>query len=91
MSSADRTSTRLEFSQEVAEGTLNRSAEVLQTISPISQKVQEWSNNLNNNEYSTEAFDRAVVSAGEAGNPTHPDLNILHQRRALVFTEAESV
>ncbi|XP_012676862.2 laminin subunit alpha-4 [Clupea harengus] len=62
----DRTSTRLEFSQEVAEGTLNRSAEVLQTISPISQKVQEWSNNLNNNEYSTEAFDRAVVSAGEA-------------------------
>ncbi|XP_076129263.1 laminin subunit alpha-4 [Alosa pseudoharengus] len=62
----DRTSTRLEFSQEVAKNTLNRSAEVLETITPISQQVQEWSNNLHNNEYSAEAFDRAVVQAGEA-------------------------
>lgn len=62
----DRTSTRLEFSQDVAEKTLNGSAEVLEAITPISQQVQEWSNNLHNNEYSAEAFDRAVVSAGEA-------------------------
>ncbi|XP_063079180.1 laminin subunit alpha-4 [Engraulis encrasicolus] len=62
----DRTSTRLEFSQEVSESTRNRSAEVLQTITPISQQVQEWSNNLNNNEYSAAAFDQAVASAGEA-------------------------
>ncbi|KAF7645862.1 hypothetical protein LDENG_00196930 [Lucifuga dentata] len=62
----DRTSKRLEFTQEVAEGTLNRSAEVLQTINPISSKVEEWANNMNRNEYSTTAYEQAVVSAREA-------------------------
>ncbi|KAM4633602.1 laminin subunit alpha-4 [Polymixia lowei] len=62
----DRTSKRLEFTQEVAEGTLNRSVEVLQTITPISTRVEEWAKNMRNNEYSTNAYERAVISAGEA-------------------------
>ncbi|XP_030626950.1 laminin subunit alpha-4 [Chanos chanos] len=62
----DRTPKRLEFTREVAEGTLNRSAEVLQTITPISERVERWSNNMKNNEYSAEAYDRAVDSAGIA-------------------------
>ncbi|CAF93655.1 unnamed protein product, partial [Tetraodon nigroviridis] len=63
---ADRTPQRLEFTLEVAEGTLNRSAEVLQTITPISKKVEKWANNMRNNEYSTEAYKEAILSAGEA-------------------------
>ncbi|KAL6096213.1 lama4 [Pungitius sinensis] len=63
---ADRTPQRLEFTLRVAEGTLNRSAEVLQTINPISTKVEEWANNMRNNDYSTAAYERAVLSAGEA-------------------------
>ncbi|XP_069017816.1 LOW QUALITY PROTEIN: laminin subunit alpha-4 [Embiotoca jacksoni] len=62
----DRTGQRLEFTLKVSEGTLNRSAEVLQTILPISSKVEEWANNMNNNQYSTTAYEQAVVSAGEA-------------------------
>lgn len=62
----DRTPQRLEFTLNVAEGTLNRSAEVLQTINPISSKVEEWANNMRNNEYSTAAYEQVVVSAGEA-------------------------
>lgn len=64
---ADRTPQRLEFTLEVAEGTLNRSVEVLQTITPISKKVEKWANNMRNNEYSTEAYKEAILSAGEAG------------------------
>uniref|UniRef100_A0A674D4D0 Laminin subunit alpha-4-like n=1 Tax=Salmo trutta TaxID=8032 RepID=A0A674D4D0_SALTR len=52
--------------REVAEGTLNRSVEVLQTITPIHEKVEEWATNMKNQDYSAAAFDRAVVSAGEA-------------------------
>uniref|UniRef100_A0A3Q1IK94 Laminin, alpha 4 n=1 Tax=Anabas testudineus TaxID=64144 RepID=A0A3Q1IK94_ANATE len=63
---ADRTPQRLEFTLQVAEGTLNRSAEVLQTITPISSKVEKWVNNMRNNEYSTDAYEKAVVSAGDA-------------------------
>ncbi|CAJ1077321.1 laminin subunit alpha-4 isoform X2 [Xyrichtys novacula] len=63
---ADRTPQRLEFTLEVAEGTLNRSAEVLQTITPISSKVEEWAVSMRNNEFSTEAYERAVESAGGA-------------------------
>lgn len=63
----DRTPQRLEFTLEVAEGTLNRSAEVLQTINPISKKVEKWANSMKNNEYSTEAYKEAVLSAGKAG------------------------
>lgn len=63
----DRTPQRLEFTLEVAEGTLNRSAEVLQTITPISSKVEKWANNMRNNEYSTATYEQAVLSAGEAG------------------------
>lgn len=64
---ADRTPKRLELTLEVAEGTLNRSAEVLQTITPISKKVEKWANNMRNKEYSTTAYEQAVLSAGEAG------------------------
>lgn len=63
----DRTPQRLEFTVQVAEGTLNRSAEVLQSITPISSKVEEWANNMRKNEYSTDAYEKAVVSAGDAG------------------------
>uniref|UniRef100_A0A4W6BWH3 Laminin, alpha 4 n=1 Tax=Lates calcarifer TaxID=8187 RepID=A0A4W6BWH3_LATCA len=63
---ADRTPQRLEFTLKVAEGTLNRSAEVLQTVTPISSKVEEWANNMRNNEYSTAAYEQAVSSAGDA-------------------------
>ncbi|XP_034068297.1 laminin subunit alpha-4 [Gymnodraco acuticeps] len=62
----DRTPQRLEFTQNVAEATLNRSTEVLQTITPISSKVEEWANNMRNNEYSTTAYEEAVLSAGQA-------------------------
>uniref|UniRef100_A0A3Q3B6Z3 Laminin subunit alpha 4 n=1 Tax=Kryptolebias marmoratus TaxID=37003 RepID=A0A3Q3B6Z3_KRYMA len=62
----DRTQQRLNFTLDVAETTLNRSAEVLQTISPISSKVEEWASNMRNNEYSTAAYEQAVASAGEA-------------------------
>uniref|UniRef100_A0A674D4A9 Laminin subunit alpha-4-like n=1 Tax=Salmo trutta TaxID=8032 RepID=A0A674D4A9_SALTR len=61
-----RTTKRLELTREVAEGTLNRSVEVLQTITPIHEKVEEWATNMKNQDYSAAAFDRAVVSAGEA-------------------------
>uniref|UniRef100_A0A674D0B3 Laminin subunit alpha-4-like n=1 Tax=Salmo trutta TaxID=8032 RepID=A0A674D0B3_SALTR len=61
-----QTTKRLELTREVAEGTLNRSVEVLQTITPIHEKVEEWATNMKNQDYSAAAFDRAVVSAGEA-------------------------
>ncbi|KAJ8270780.1 hypothetical protein GJAV_G00119200 [Gymnothorax javanicus] len=61
-----RTTQRLEFTREVAESTLNRSAEVLQEVTPIKERVEKWSNNMNNNEYSAAAYDQAVISAGEA-------------------------
>uniref|UniRef100_A0A8C4EP50 Laminin, alpha 4 n=1 Tax=Dicentrarchus labrax TaxID=13489 RepID=A0A8C4EP50_DICLA len=63
---SDRTPQRLEFTLKVAEGTLNRSAEVLQTVTPITSKVEEWATNMRNNEYSTDAYEQAVLSAGEA-------------------------
>ncbi|KAK2856644.1 hypothetical protein Q5P01_005379 [Channa striata] len=59
----DRTPQRLDFTLKVAEETLNRSSEVLQTITPISSKVEEWADNMRNNEYSTHAYEQAVVSA----------------------------
>lgn len=76
----DRTPQRLEFTLKVAEGTLNRSAEVLQTITPISSKVEEWAENMRNNEYSTDAYEQAIVSAGEAGIITAANVqgNIIH-------------
>lgn len=51
----------------MASETLNRSVEVLQSITPISSKVEEWNNNMKNNEYSTAAYEQAVASAGAAG------------------------
>ncbi|XP_040920787.1 laminin subunit alpha-4 isoform X2 [Toxotes jaculatrix] len=63
---ADRTPQRLEFTLGVAEGTLNRSAEVLQTITPIKHKVEEWDTNMKEGEYSTDAYEQAISSAGEA-------------------------
>uniref|UniRef100_A0A8C7U775 Laminin subunit alpha-4 n=1 Tax=Oncorhynchus mykiss TaxID=8022 RepID=A0A8C7U775_ONCMY len=65
-SAISRTTKRLELTEEVAEGTLNRSVEVLQTITPIHEKVEEWATNMKNQDYSAAAFDHAVVSAGEA-------------------------
>lgn len=63
----DRTPHRLEFTQKVAEDTLNHSAVVLETITPISAKVEQWAANMRNNEYSTHAYEQAVVSAGDTG------------------------
>ncbi|KAK7907540.1 hypothetical protein WMY93_016152 [Mugilogobius chulae] len=62
----DRTPGRLNFTLEVAQGTLNRSQDVLQTITPISNKVEQWANNMKKKQYSTEAYESAVDSAGEA-------------------------
>uniref|UniRef100_A0A672QHZ7 Laminin, alpha 4 n=1 Tax=Sinocyclocheilus grahami TaxID=75366 RepID=A0A672QHZ7_SINGR len=62
----DRTPKRLQFTQEVAEGTLNRSAEVLQMVTPILKRVEEWDSNMKNEAYSATAFERTVLSAGEA-------------------------
>ncbi|XP_072296549.1 laminin subunit alpha-4 [Eucyclogobius newberryi] len=69
----DRTPQRLNFTLEVAEETLNHSKEVLQTITPISNKVEQWANNMKKKQYSTEAYESAVDSAGEAVE----NLNIL--------------
>ncbi|KAJ0061302.1 hypothetical protein NL108_014826 [Boleophthalmus pectinirostris] len=69
----DRTPQRLNFTLKVAEGTLNRSQDVLQTITPISNKVEQWANNMKKKQYSTEAYESAVNSAGEAVE----NLNIL--------------
>ncbi|XP_064196061.1 laminin subunit alpha-4 [Anguilla rostrata] len=63
-----RTTQRLQFTKEVAEGTLNRSVEVLQGVNPIKERVEQWSSNMNNDEYSAAAYDQAVLSAGEAVN-----------------------
>ncbi|XP_056620180.1 laminin subunit alpha-4 isoform X1 [Triplophysa dalaica] len=62
----DRTPKRLQFTQEVAEETLNRSAVVLDLFKPISDKVREWNDNMENEVYSATAFDRSVLSAGNA-------------------------
>lgn len=48
-------------------GTLNKSAEVLQSVSPMAEKIEEWSRNMDNNEYSTAAYERAVNTASETG------------------------
>ncbi|XP_033846748.1 laminin subunit alpha-4 [Periophthalmus magnuspinnatus] len=69
----DRTPQRLNFTLKVAEGTLNRSQDVLQTITPISNKVEQWASNMKKKQYSTEAYESAVNSAGEAVE----NLNIL--------------
>lgn len=52
--------------------TLNRSAEVLDMVSPISKKVNEWNSNMENELYSAAAFDRSVLSAGDAGIVADP-------------------
>lgn len=64
---SDRTPKRLQLTQGVAEGTLNRSAEVLQKVTPILKRVEEWNSNMKKEAYSVAAFDRTVLSAGEAG------------------------
>ncbi|XP_061560136.1 laminin subunit alpha-4 [Phycodurus eques] len=66
-----RTNQRLEYTLKVAEGTLNRSAVVLDTITPISNKVEEWANNLSKNKYSTAAYEQAIVSAKESVDNLH--------------------
>uniref|UniRef100_A0A8C1L927 Laminin, alpha 4 n=1 Tax=Cyprinus carpio TaxID=7962 RepID=A0A8C1L927_CYPCA len=63
---SDRTPNRLQFTQKVAEGTLNRSAEVLQMMTPILKKVEEWDSNMKNEAYSAAAFEHTVLSAGKA-------------------------
>lgn len=63
----DKTPQRLGLTLEVAEKTLNHSTELLQTINPISSKVEKWAKNMRNNEYSTASYEQAVLSAGEAG------------------------
>uniref|UniRef100_A0A8C8DYE0 Laminin, alpha 4 n=1 Tax=Oryzias sinensis TaxID=183150 RepID=A0A8C8DYE0_9TELE len=49
-----------------ADRTLNRSAEVLQTVTPIHNKVEEWDSNMRKNKYSVAAYEQAVDSAGKA-------------------------
>uniref|UniRef100_A0AAY5ECW8 Laminin, alpha 4 n=1 Tax=Electrophorus electricus TaxID=8005 RepID=A0AAY5ECW8_ELEEL len=58
-----RTPARLQFTQAVVEGTLNRSAEVLGAMTPIREQVEEWSRNMRNDQYSTSAYNQAVTSA----------------------------
>ena len=65
--SIGRTTQRLHFTKEVAESTLNHSIEVLQEVNPMKERVELWSSNMNNKEYSAAAYDQAVISAGEAG------------------------
>uniref|UniRef100_A0A1A8V2I3 Laminin, alpha 4 n=1 Tax=Nothobranchius furzeri TaxID=105023 RepID=A0A1A8V2I3_NOTFU len=62
----DRTEQRLNHTLHVAQRTLHRSTEVLQTITPISSKVEEWATNMRNNQYSTAAYEQAISSAGQA-------------------------
>ncbi|XP_024147137.1 laminin subunit alpha-4 [Oryzias melastigma] len=62
----DKTRRRLDFTSQVADRTLNRSAEVLQTVTPINDKVEEWDSNMKKNKYSVAAYEQAVVSAGKA-------------------------
>uniref|UniRef100_A0A3Q2YDE3 Laminin subunit alpha 4 n=1 Tax=Hippocampus comes TaxID=109280 RepID=A0A3Q2YDE3_HIPCM len=66
ISEIETTNKRLEYTLNVAEGTLNRSAAVLETITPISNKVEEWANNLSENKYSTAAYEQAIDSAKES-------------------------
>ncbi|KAM9778530.1 laminin subunit alpha-4 [Syngnathus typhle] len=66
-----RTNERLEYALKVAQGTLNRSAGVLDTITPISNKVEEWAKNLNENKYSTVAYEQAIDSAKESVDHLH--------------------
>lgn len=47
--------------------TRNHSAEVLQEMGPIGEQVEQWAQNMRNNQYSTKDYERAVSSAGEAG------------------------
>ncbi|MGH0142253.1 UNVERIFIED_CONTAM: hypothetical protein FKN15_024050, partial [Acipenser sinensis] len=60
------TAQRLEYSKRIAENTLNKTAMVLQTVTPINEIVQGWARNLDNSEYDTSAYNRAVSAAGEA-------------------------
>lgn len=76
---------------KVAEVTLNRSAEVLQTITPISKKVEKWANNMRNKEYSTAAYEQAVLSAGEAGPPLTFDVVVFKSFPELSVTMETSV
>lgn len=88
---ADRTPGRLKLTLEVAEGTLNRSAEVLGTIMPISKKVEKWANNMRNKEYSTAAYEQAVLSAGEAGSPQTLDVGVFRVFPELSLTMETSI
>ncbi|XP_033875125.3 laminin subunit alpha-4-like [Acipenser ruthenus] len=60
------TAQRLEYSKRIAENTLNNTATVLQTVTPINETVQGWARNLDNSEYDTSAYNRAVSAAEEA-------------------------
>ncbi|CAL8395487.1 unnamed protein product [Arctogadus glacialis] len=67
----DRTPRRLEFSQEVAQATRNRSLEVLQEMEPITEQVEQWAQNMRDKQYSTQDYESAVSSAGEAVESLH--------------------
>ncbi|RXM29234.1 Laminin subunit alpha-4 [Acipenser ruthenus] len=60
------TAQRLEYSKRIAENTLNNTATVLQTVTPINETAQGWARNLDNSEYDTSAYNRAVSAAEEA-------------------------
>ena len=54
----------------MAEATRNRSLEVLQEMEPITEQVEQWAQNMRDNQYSTQDYESAVSSAGEAGTST---------------------
>ncbi|XP_036438439.1 laminin subunit alpha-4 isoform X1 [Colossoma macropomum] len=58
-----RRPSQLQLTQEEAVDSLNRSAEVLNTVTPIRERVEEWDRNMRNKLYSTQAYEQAVSSA----------------------------
>uniref|UniRef100_A0A8B9L1L3 Laminin, alpha 4 n=1 Tax=Astyanax mexicanus TaxID=7994 RepID=A0A8B9L1L3_ASTMX len=54
---------QLQVTLEATEVCLNRSTEVLDTVTPIKERVEEWNRNMRNNQYSTHAYEQAVDSA----------------------------
>uniref|UniRef100_A0AAR2M073 Laminin, alpha 4 n=1 Tax=Pygocentrus nattereri TaxID=42514 RepID=A0AAR2M073_PYGNA len=58
-----RRPSQLQLTQEEAADSLNRSAEVLNTVTPIRERVEEWDRDMRSNLYSTQAYEQAVSSA----------------------------
>ncbi|XP_066532892.1 laminin subunit alpha-4 isoform X2 [Hoplias malabaricus] len=59
---------QLQEVQNVAEESLNRSSEVLETVTPIRERVEEWNRNMRKNQYSTHSYEQAINSARDTVN-----------------------